>query len=55
MQNFVNHENIVRFRKLIMLAEDDPSRNEARYQTLLRLLAEEEAKAVPVTIGRLPH
>ena len=55
MQTFINHENVVRYRKLIMIAESDPSRNEARYQTLLRLLAEEEAKEVPLSIGRLPQ
>ena len=55
MRTFINHENVVRYRKLIMIAEGDPSRNEARYQTLLRLLAEEEAKEVPLSIGRLPH
>jgi hypothetical protein len=52
MQNFVNHENIARYRKLITIAQADPSRDEARYQTLLRLLAEERAKdARPVVAG----
>jgi hypothetical protein len=37
-------KNVARYRKLIALAESDPSRDEARYQVLLRLLAEEEAK-----------
>ena len=46
MQSFVDHENIVRYRRLIAVAEADPSRNEARYQMLLRLLAEEVAKEV---------
>ena len=55
MQTFVNHENVVRYRKLIMIAEGDPARNEPRYQTLLRLLAEEEAKEVSPSIGRLPQ
>jgi len=41
---FANTQNIARIRKLIAIAENDPARNEARYQTLLRLLAEEEAK-----------
>jgi len=50
MQRFINHENIAQYRKLIASVEGDPSRDEARYQTLLRLLAEEEAKdAEPVT------
>lgn len=44
MQNYVNHENIRRYRKLIAISEGDPSRDEARHQTLRRLLAEEEAK-----------
>ena len=44
MPAFVRTENIVRFRKLIAIGEGVPSRNEARFQTLLRLLAEEEAK-----------
>ena len=43
MQNFINHENIARYRKLIAIAEGDPNRDEARYQTQLRLLAEEQA------------
>jgi hypothetical protein len=55
MQSFVNHENVVRYRKLIMIAEGDPSRNEPRYQTLLRLLAEEAVlnRQVAQTIGIL--
>ena len=44
MLNFVLDENISRYRKLIAAAEADPSRDEARYQMLLRLLADEEAK-----------
>ena len=53
MQHFVNHENIARYRKLIAIAQADPSRDEARYQTLLRLLAEEQAKdARPVVTGK---
>ncbi len=44
MQRFIDHENIARYRKLIAIAESDPSRDEARYQVLLWLLAEEEAK-----------
>lgn len=44
MQRFVEHENIERYRKLIALAEGDPSRDEARYQMLRRLLAEAQAK-----------
>ncbi len=44
MPSFVGTENIIRFRKLIAISEGDPSRNEARFQMLLRLLAEEEAK-----------
>ena len=34
--------SIVRYRKLIAVAEGDPARDEVRYQILLRLLAEEE-------------
>ena len=45
MGNFIVDENIVRYRKLIATAEADPSRDEARYQVLLRLLADEVAKA----------
>jgi hypothetical protein len=44
MGKFIVDENIVRYRKLIATAEADPSRDEARYQVLLRLLADEEAK-----------
>ncbi len=42
--DYVNHENIRRYKKLIAISENDPHRDEARYQTLVRLLAEEEAK-----------
>ena len=53
MQNFVHGENIQRYRKLIAIAEGDPNRDEARYQTLLRLLAEEQAKDEwPVVAGK---
>jgi hypothetical protein len=44
MHNYVIRENIRRFKKLIAISEGDPRRDEARHQTLLRLLAEEEAK-----------
>lgn len=44
MRRFVEHENIERFRKLIAVSKADPSRDEARHQMLLRLLAEEVAK-----------
>jgi len=44
MQSFVQHENIERYRKLIAIAEGDPSRDEARYQILRRLLRDEQAK-----------
>jgi len=44
MTSYVNHENIRRYEKLIAISEGDPSRDEARHQTLLRLLAEEKAK-----------
>jgi hypothetical protein len=42
--SYINHENIRRYKKLITISEGDPCRDEARHQTLLRLLAEEEAK-----------
>jgi hypothetical protein len=45
MSDFIRDENIQRYRKLIDIAEADPSRDEARYQVLLRLLADEVAKA----------
>jgi len=44
MQSYINHENVKRYRKLIAISDGDPCRDEARHQTLLRLLAEEEAK-----------
>jgi hypothetical protein len=46
MRSYINHENIRRYQKLIAISEGDPCRDEARHQTLLRLLAEEEAKEV---------
>jgi len=42
MQPFIQHENVQRYRKLIAIAEGDPSRDEVRYQMLRRLLAEAE-------------
>jgi len=44
MYNFVHHENIERFKKLIAIVEHDPARDERRYQMLWRLLAEEQVK-----------
>lgn len=44
MDRYVHNENIARYRKLIAISEGDPSRDEARHQTLVRLLAEELAK-----------
>jgi hypothetical protein len=44
MNDYINHENIRRYKKLIAISEGDPHRDEARHQTLIRLLAEEEAK-----------
>jgi hypothetical protein len=44
MQSYINHENVRRYRKLIAISDGDPCRDEARHQTLLRLLAEEETK-----------
>jgi hypothetical protein len=56
MERFIHHENIARYRKLIAIVEGDPSRDEARYQLLLRLLAEEEAKeARPPSGSALPE
>jgi hypothetical protein len=43
MQRSMQSENIVRwYRKLIAVAEDDPARDEVRYQILMQLLAEEK-------------
>lgn len=44
MDRFVCNENVIRYQKLITISEGDPARDEARYQTLIRLLAEEKAK-----------
>jgi hypothetical protein len=44
MRSYINHENIRRYQKLIAMSEGDPHHDEARHQTLLRLLAEEVAK-----------
>ncbi len=43
MNRFVQNENVVKLRQLIAIAEDDPSRDEVRYQLLSLLVAEEEA------------
>jgi hypothetical protein len=52
-QTFVHNENIARYRKLLAEVEGDPSRDEARYQMLLRLLADEVAKAAQPMTGRM--
>ena len=44
MDRFVHSENVTRYRKLIAISENDPARDEARHQTLLKLLADELAK-----------
>jgi len=44
MQNYVDQANIARYRKLIAIAEGDHARDQGRYQVLLQLLADEEAK-----------
>lgn len=55
MQDFVSRENITQFRKLIAIAEADPNRDEARYQVLLWLLAEELGKAAAAVMCKLPR
>jgi hypothetical protein len=42
--DYVNHQNIRCYRKLIAMSTDDPHRDEGRHQTLVQLLAEEEAR-----------
>jgi hypothetical protein len=49
VQRFVHSENIAYYKRLIAESERDPSRDEARHQMLLRLLAEELARN---TIGQ---
>ena len=44
MEIFIHKENIARYRQLIAAAEREPNRDETRYQILLRLLVDEEAK-----------
>jgi hypothetical protein len=44
MQSYIHDENVKRYRMLIAISEGDPCHDEARHQTLLRLLAEEKAK-----------
>jgi len=41
VRRFVHCENIAYYKRLIAESERDPSRDEARHQMLLRLLAEE--------------
>jgi hypothetical protein len=55
MQNFIHNENIARYRRLIAIAEGDPSCDEARYRVLLRLLAEELAENTPPIAGSILH
>jgi hypothetical protein len=44
VERFVHCENVAYYKRLIAESERDPSRDEARHQMLLRLLAEELAK-----------
>jgi len=52
MERFVQNENIIRCRKLISITEGDPSRDQVRYELLLRLLAEEPAKPPEKSSGK---
>lgn len=54
MQVFIYRENIAQYRKLIAIAEGEPNRDEARYQILLRLLIDEEAKLAESLKSRHP-
>jgi len=49
LQRYVHNENIARYQKLIAESGRDPSRDEARHQMLLRLLADELAKQQTAT------
>lgn len=42
MEHYISRENILRYKKL--LADTDVTHDSDRHETLLRLLAEEEAK-----------
>ena len=44
IERFVHDANIERYRRLLAESKRDPSRDEVRHNTLLTLLAEEEAK-----------
>jgi hypothetical protein len=44
MNRYVFDQNIAYYQKLILASELDPSRDEVRHKTLLRLLDEEKAK-----------
>jgi len=53
MQTFIHNENISLYLKLIAIAEGDPARDEARYQVLLRLLADEVGRSAQLPTGSL--
>jgi hypothetical protein len=44
MNRYALNENVAHYQKLISASELDPSRDEVRHKTLLRLLDEEKAK-----------
>jgi hypothetical protein len=44
VERFIHNANIELYSRLLAESERDPSRDEDRYNILLRLLAEEEAK-----------
>ncbi len=52
MSAFVHEGNVALYKRLIAESERDPSRDEARYKMLLRLLAEEVAKEGKPSKGR---
>lgn len=52
MSRFVHEGNIALYKKLIAESARDPSRDEARYKILLRLLADEMAKEGKAAKGR---
>ena len=54
MQPFVHDANIALYRRLIAESEQNPSRDENRHQTLLKLLAEEIVGDKMPTTGQTP-
>jgi hypothetical protein len=55
MEYFVHQQNLAHYRRLLAKAELATSKDEIRHSMLMRLLAEEEAKVLLMSVGDDGH